>query len=265
MSRFTPVKILVILILIYVLACVFARLVSEGMVFLPPPASYGETTPDLIFIPATDGTRIAALHLKNPDAKYLFLHFHGNAEDIGMSRWWLEEARKSGFEVLAVDYRGYGLSGGSPSERSYYADAQAVVAHCSEKLGWKIESIVVHGRSLGGAAAARIAAKNPVAAVILENAFVTAYRVMTVKPVLLGDRFETIDDIVKPLCPVFVIYSAQDEVIGAWHGPELFAAAPEPKKLWAVEGAGHNDLLFISGNRYWPRIREFVDGLPPQP
>jgi fermentation-respiration switch protein FrsA (DUF1100 family) len=265
MNRSTSVKILVILVLIYVVACVVARLISEGMVFFPPESSYREETPDLIFIPAADGTRIAALHLKNPEAKYLFLHFHGNAEDVGMGRWWLEEARKNGFEVLGVDYRGYGLSGGSPSERAYYADAEAVVAHCRDKLGWKPERIIVHGRSLGGAAAARIAAKSPVAAVIVENAFVTAYRVMTIKPVLLGDRFETIDDIVRPLCPVFVIYSTQDEVIGAWHGPELFAAAPEPKQLWAVEGAGHNDLSFVTGDRYWPRIREFVDSLPPQP
>jgi len=259
------VKIVVIIILIYVVACVVARLISEGMVFLPPPASYGETTPDLIFIPAADGTRIAALHLKNPDAKYLFLHFHGNAEDIGEGRWWLEEARKTGFEVLGVDYRGYGLSGGSPSERAFYTDAQAVVTYCTEKLGWKPERIIVHGRSLGGAAAARIAAKNPVAAVIVENAFVSAYRVMTIKPVLVGDRFETVDDIAKPLCPVFVIYGKEDEVVGAWNGPELFAAAPEPKQLWAVDGAGHNDLTFVTGDRYWPRIRQFVDGLPPQP
>jgi fermentation-respiration switch protein FrsA (DUF1100 family) len=267
MNRFTPVKILVILILIYVLACVFARFVSEGMVFHPPESSYGDTTQDLIFIPVDDPgvPGIAALHLKNPGAKYLFLHFHGNAEDIGMGSWWLKEARKNGFEVLGVDYRGYGLSGGSPSEHAFYADAQAVVAYCRDKLGWKPERIVVHGRSLGGAAAARLAARNPVAAVIVENAFVSAYRVMTIKPVLLGDRFETIDDITKPLCPVFVIYSKQDEVVGAWNGPELFAAAPEPKQLWAVEGAGHNDLLFVTGERYWPRIREFVDGLPPQP
>jgi pimeloyl-ACP methyl ester carboxylesterase len=267
MNRFTPVKILVILVLIYVLACIFARLVSEGMVFLPPPSSYGETAPDLIFIPTDDPSSpgLAAMHLRNPDAKYLFLHFHGNGEDIGMTRWWLEQARAEGFEVLAVDYRGYGLSGGTPTERAYYADSATVVAHCRDKLGWKPERIIVHGRSLGGAAAARIAARNPVAALIVENAFVSAYRVMTVKPVLLGDRFETIDDIMKPLCPVLVIYSKEDEVVGAWNGPALFASAPEPKQLWAVEGAGHNDLLSVTGDRYWERIRAFVDGLPPQP
>jgi len=258
------VKILLILVLIYVLACVFARLVSEGMVFLPPEPSYS-ATPDLIFIPSADRTRIAALHLRNTEARYLFLHFHGNAEDLGYARSWLEQGRAAGFEVVASDYRGYGMSEGSPTEKNFYADAEAVLAHCVNNLGWKSERIIVHGRSLGGAAAARIASRNPVAALIVENAFVSAYRVMTVKPVLLGDRFETIDDIVKPLCPVFVIYSKEDEVIGAWHSPELFAAAPEPKQLWAVEGAGHNDLLFVTGDRYWPRIREFVDGLPPQP
>lgn len=258
------IKILVIVVLVYVCACVLARIVSEGMVFQPPPPSYGET-PDIIFIPADDGTRLAALHLRNPGAKYLFLHFHGNAADLGYARPWLEQARAAGFEVLAVDYRGYGLSQGSPSERSYYADAATIVAYCRDKLGWNPERVVVHGRSLGGAAAARIAARNPVAALIVENAFVSSYRVMTGKPILLGDRFETIDDVMKPLCPVLVIYGTADEVVGAWNGPELFAAAPEPKQLWAVEGAGHNDLLQVAGAAYWPRIRAFVDGLPPQP
>lgn len=258
-------KFLVIIVLIYVLVCVLARIVSEGMVFLPPPASYGEGLSDLTFIPLEDGNRVAALHLRNPEAKYLFLHFHGNAEDIGMGRWWYQEGRKSGFEVLAVDYRGYGLSSGSPSERDFYGDAHAIVAHCRDKLGWRPERIIVHGRSLGGAAAARIASRFPVAAVILENAFVSAYRVMTHKPVILGDRFETVDDIAEPLCPVLIVYGTEDEVIGAWHGPELFEAAPQPKQLWAVRGAGHNNLLSVAGDDYWPRIRKFVDELPPQP
>jgi len=83
--------------------------------------------------------------------------------------------------------------------------------------------------------------------------------------VVLGDRFETIDDIAKPLCPVLIVYGTEDEVIGAWHGPELFGVAPEPKQLWAVAGAGHNNLLSVTGTDYWPRIRKFVDGLPPQP
>lgn len=257
-------KILIFLVLLYIVCCVLARIVSEGMVFRPPPSSYGET-PELIYFQAADGTRLAALHLKNPGAKHLFLHFHGNGEDLGYARYWLEQARAEGFEVLALDYRGYGHSEGSPTEKNYYADAGAVLAHCRDSLGWKPERIVVHGRSLGGAAAARLAAKFPVAALIVENAFVSAYRVMTVKPVLLGDRFETIADIARPLCPVLVIYGTKDEVIGPWHGPALFETAPEPKQLWAVEGAGHNDLLFVTGPAYWPRIRAFVDGLPPSP
>ncbi len=257
-------KILVFLVLLYVVICVFARLVSEGTVFRPPPPSYGET-PDLIFIPSADRTRIAALHFRNPGARHLFLHFHGNGEDLGYVQPWLEQAREEGFEVLATDYRGYGQSEGSPSEKNFYADAEAIIAYCRDSLGWKPERIIVHGRSLGGAAAARIAARHPVAAVILENAFVSAYRVMTVKPVILGDRFEAIDDIMRPLCPVLVIYGTKDEVVGPWHGPALFAAAPEPKQLWAVEGAGHNDLLFVTGPAYWPRIRAFVDGLPQSP
>jgi len=257
-------KILVFLILLYFALCIFARMASEGMVFQPPPPSYGET-PGLIFIPSADRTRIAALHLRNPGAKYLFLHFHGNGEDLGFVSPWLEQAHAAGFEVLAADYRGYGQSEGTPSERNFYADAETVIAHCQDNLGWKPERIVVHGRSLGGAAAARIAARHPVAALIVENAFVSAYRVMTVKPVLLGDRFETIDDIMRPLCPVFVIYGTKDEVVGPWNGPALFAAAPEPKQFWGVEGAGHNDLLFVAGPDYWPRIRAFVDGLPQQP
>lgn len=246
----------------YAVSCVLARLVSPSMVFLPPPSSYGERLPGLVSFPAADGTPLAAVSLPNPEARHLLVHFHGNGEDIGMLHPWLRDAHAAGFAVLAVDYRGYGLSGGRPSEHAFYADAAATLRHARETLGWEPGRIVVHGRSLGGAAAARLAATEEIGGAVLESAFVSAYRVMTRVPVLLGDRFRTGADVRRARCPVFVIHGTRDEVVGAWTGPALYRLAPEPKRAWWVEGAGHNNLGAVAGAEYWRRMREFADSLP---
>jgi fermentation-respiration switch protein FrsA (DUF1100 family) len=246
----------------YAVSCVFARLVSPSMVFLPPPASYGERLPGLLTVPADDGTPLAAVYLPHPEARHLLMHFHGNAEDIGQLHPWLREAHAAGFAVLALDYRGYGRSGGRPSESAFYADAAALLRHARVNLGWEPRRIIVHGRSLGGAAAARLAATEEVGAVVLESAFVSAYRVMTRVPVFLGDRFRTAVDVRRARCPVWVIHGTRDEVVGAWTGPALYRLAPEPKRAWWVEGAGHNNLGAVAGAEYWRRWQEFASALP---
>jgi fermentation-respiration switch protein FrsA (DUF1100 family) len=60
--------------------------------------------------------------------------------------------------------------------------------------------------------------------------------------------------------PVLVIHGERDEVIAAWHGRRLFAAAPEHRRwaLW-VERAGHNDLAAVAGEAYWSALADFLD------
>ncbi len=116
----------------------------------------------------------------------------------------------------------------------------------------------MYGRSLGGAMALWVAAHAPVAGLVLESPFYTAYRVVTQAPLVPFDKFSNKDEIGRIRCPVLVIHGLDDWIIQPWHGRELYARAPEPKRCLWVEGAGHNDVIAVAGARYDEALREFV-------
>jgi fermentation-respiration switch protein FrsA (DUF1100 family) len=234
------------------------------MIFQPPVASYKDG--DGVFkIAMPDGVRISAVYLPNPDARFTLLCSHGNAEDIGQMRDVLELMRKHGFAVFAYDYRGYGTSGGTPSEDRCYQDADAIYQHLVAQLHVPPDRIIIYGRSLGGAMATYIASRHPAAGLILESSFVTAFRVVTRVPFGPFDKYRNIDRIGRIRCPVLVIHGRQDEVVPFSHGMELFEAANRPKlSLW-VDAAHHNDLVWTAGQAYWDKLAEMRQVVQSQP
>lgn len=205
-----------------------------------------------------DGAIISAIYLYNRDARYTILYSHGNAEDIGHLRPMLDEIKDMGFSVFAYDYRGYGTSSGTSSEKTVYRDADAAYDYVATTLGIPAHRIIALGRSLGGAVAVDLAHRRQLSGLIVESSFVTAYRVLTPIPMLPFDKFKSIAKIGNVHCPVLLIHGKKDEVIPFRHGQRLFEEANEPKRAFWVEGAGHNDLLWVAGNSYGQALREFV-------
>src|SRR5438270_1543571 len=107
-----------VLYLSLVLLAVFA---SEGMIFLPHPSSYTDS-PEVLKIATAGGRKISALYLPNPSARFTLLVSHGNGEDLGDDRYWLEDLRHAGFSIFAYDYEGYGTSEGKATEKTVYQD-----------------------------------------------------------------------------------------------------------------------------------------------
>lgn len=248
--------------IIYLLICVGARLVSPGLLFPAPDPSYGPKQRGLITIPSADGKTYAAIHLPNPAATRLILFFHGNGEDLGKAFGRIEALNVRGFAVLAVDYPGYGASPGKPSEAGFYASADAAYAYATTTLGWTPDKVIAHGVSLGGAAAMWVGSRRPVGGLIMESSFMSAYRVMTGTPLVLGDRMQNLRRMREVRCPVLVIHGFDDGLIAWEHGRRLFTAAPEPKcHLW-VPDAGHNNVISTAGDRYWRAIADFAASLP---
>lgn len=209
---------------------------------------------------AEDGARIATLHLPNPNATFTILFSHGNAEDLGHLAPLLEQLRRAGFSVLAYDYRGYGQStGGPPSAAGAYRDVRAVYRYAVERLGVEPARLILLGRSVGSGPAAELAAREPVGGLVLESAFTSTFRVVTGLPLLPFDRFPNLRHVQRARCPVLVIHGTEDDVIPASHGRRLYDAAPEPKRLHLVEGAGHNDLVLVAGEEYWRVLRSFAE------
>jgi abhydrolase domain-containing protein 17 len=252
-------RLLALTLLAYAVFAAAVWLFAERLIFLPPRDRH-PPAPDLLLLPRAGGGKVAAVHLRHPDAPYTVLFSHGNAETIGDGAWFLHALRDAGFSVLAYDYAGYGMSTGRPTERGAYADVDAAYDHLVG-AGVPPERIIAHGRSLGGAVAADLASRRPVAGLVLESTFTSAFRVASDRPFVPFDRFRTLAKLPRVSVPVLVIHGTRDAVIPPAHGERLLAAARGPKRILRVEGAGHDDLAAVAGEGYWRALREFASSL----
>ena len=253
-------QLLIFLGVLYLALCLFACSFSDSMLFPRPPSSYGEDFPTT-YLKTTTGERIACLHLPNDKATVTILFSHGNAEDLGHARDYLEVLRKLGFAVFAYDYPGYGHSSGSPDEEGCHQACEAAYEHLVNELNVPPGRIVLFARSLGGGPTLRLAAEREVGGVILESCFVSAFRVVTRIPFLPGDKFHNLERMPEVTAPKLFIHGQMDGVVAPWHGETLFEAASEPKTFHRIEDAGHNNMSSVGGTAYWEAIRRFCQGI----
>jgi fermentation-respiration switch protein FrsA (DUF1100 family) len=244
----------------YVVLVFVASFLSDRMIFQPQNSSYKDT-PDFLKLTSADGTRITAVYLPNPAATYTLLFSHGNAEDIGDNLQFFLQLRAAGFAVFAYDYHGYGTSGGTPSEKAIYADVDAAYEYLTSALKVPPERIISFGRSVGTGAAVDLAARKPVAGLIVQSGFTTAFRVLTKVPLVPFDKFRNIDKIQRVRCPILFMHGRADEVIPFSHGLQLYERAKGSKMSLWVDGAHHNDFELIAGKRYFSALQEFAAAL----
>ena len=256
-GEFSGLRIMRSIIFIYACLCLYAYFFSDKMIFLPQPSSYQDNS-QIRKLTTKDGVTISAVYLPNPQAKFTILYSHGNAEDLGEILFVLEELRNLGFAVFAYDYRGYGTSQGNPTERTVYKDIDAAYNYLTENLGVSPEKIILYGRSVGGGPSVDLASREPVGGLILENTFVSTFRVVTQVTLFPFDKFNNIAKIKKVRSPVLVMYGKADTVIPFWHGEKLFAAANEPKMFLAIETAGHNNFRETGSKEYDRALQEFT-------
>jgi pimeloyl-ACP methyl ester carboxylesterase len=213
-----------------------------------------------LFLDAADGVRVHAWHLKSGPA--LVLYFGGNAEEVS---WMLDAARLEapGVSWLLLDYRGYGRSEGAPSEKALVGDALALYDHAVKLEGVDVKRIYAFGRSLGSGVAVALAARRPLAGVILATPFdslaALAKRYYWYLPVdwLLRHRFDSAGQAPSLGTPLLCLIAERDEVIPPAHGERLFEAWGGPKRKVVLAGATHNA---TDGNpRFWPAIRQFLE------
>jgi fermentation-respiration switch protein FrsA (DUF1100 family) len=250
-------RLLLTAIVLYAGLCVLAYVLADRMIFLPPASTYADGA-DLLRLSAPGGAQLSAVHLPNPEAEYTILYSHGNAEDLGLIAPALARLRQWGFAVFAYDYRGYGLSQGRPSELGAYQDVATAYAYLTAALGVPASRIIAYGRSVGSGPAVDLASREPLAGLVVESGFVSAFRVLTRAPLLPFDRFRNIGKIARVACPVLIMHGTADEIVGVSHGRALYRAAPEPKRALWVEGAGHNDFMLVAGERQARALREFA-------
>ena len=167
------------------------------------------------------------------------IYLHGNGELIDDDVASLAALTEEGLGVLLVEYPGYGRSGGRPSERSITAAAVAAFDYLHGRADVDDKRIVAYGRSIGGGAACALAARRPVAALVLESTFTTVGDVVPWVPgALLFDRFDNLAVVASGASPVLVLHGEDDQVIPYAHAESLARAAGiTPVRM----PCGHND------------------------
>lgn len=251
---------LIISALFYLFVMIFAHAFADQIIFQPQHAFYKDDY-SILKLTTLNGEKISAKFLQKPGAEFTILFSHGNAEDIGTVSSFLNELQSAGFSVFAYDYRGYGTSGGKPSEEKSYQDIEAAYNYLIDELKIPAEKIIVHGRSLGGAISIDLASRKPCGGLIAESTFVSAFRVITKYRIFPFDKFESLRKIKKVNCPVLFIHGRKDTLIPFWHGEMLFEQANEPKHSLWIDEANHNDVFAISKNGYLREIKNFSDKL----
>ncbi len=192
----------------------------------------------------------------------VLLYFHGNGGNLGDRADRLRFFEASGDGVLMPEYPGYGGNPGEPSERSFFSSATTALAFL-HSLQIDDRRVAVYGESLGTGVAAFVAAGRRFGAVVLESPFTSVTAIARQRywflPVgrLVRHRFDTLERIGRIDAPLFVALGEKDDVVPPWMGRAVFAAAPEPKQLWAAPEGDHEDLAQFG---LLEAVARFLDG-----
>lgn len=239
---------------------------QRGLVFpLRPertaPAQAGFPEAQEHILTTQDGERLVSW-LRPPagPSKPLFLMFLGNGDNLGVIAPRLREMTEDGSGVLAVAYRGYSGSTGSPSEAGLMQDAEAAYRFAASVV--PANRIVLFGYSLGSGVAVPLASRHETAALVLFAPFSSAAAIAQAAypwlPVrfLMKDQFRSIDVVGKLKVPILVVHGERDEVVPISFGRELYAAISAPKRFVALPHANHFSLFENGGIKI---IRAFLE------
>lgn len=200
---------------------------------------------------AWDGVKLSGWFMPADEAKGVVLFFHGNAGNISHRIHYARFFHRMGLSVFLFDYRGYGESGGRPSEQGTYYDAEAALRYLAFSHKLPPSKIIFFGESLGGAVAAWLAQRHKPMALILQSSFTSipdmASEIYPYLPARWLARFDynTVTYLQGIRCPLVVIHSREDEIVPFSHGRRLFDAAVGVKTFLEIRGP-HNEGFLMS-------------------
>lgn len=249
----------------------------SALLYPAPQTSYSASSfpGELLWIPrdldykkCKPGDCLPACLLKCSHARYLMIYLHSNAEDIGTARHFGMGVRMLlGMHVLLVEYPGYGIAPGNPSECTEHSLWQATVnafKFASEVLKWPTEDIIVMGRSLGAALAIRLACSYSFHGLILVSPFLSLAEAVgeyigMIAPMVVGNLYRNCDLISKVHLPTLVIHALNDKLVPCRQGQKLYDMCPHERKLFVCPAnMGHNgDLLRDANFLIHPMLRLF--------
>ncbi|MDE3015806.1 MAG: alpha/beta hydrolase [Pseudomonadota bacterium] len=222
------------------------RLIYHPDKIIAAPKQYGLAGFSEHTATASDGVPIQLWHRPAAGGFPTIVYYHGNAFHMGNRAGIYAALADKGFGVLAVGYRGYGKSGGRPSEQGLYRDARAAIAFLNDK-NIPPQRLLLFGESLGSGIAVQMAGEYDIGGLILEAPYtsITAraaeiYRFIPVR-LMLRDRFDSLKKIGKVRAPLLLFHGERDDTIPVAHGRAILAAAISPKHGIFFPEGGHSD------------------------
>jgi fermentation-respiration switch protein FrsA (DUF1100 family) len=239
---------------------------QRGLMYFPdrartPPMAAGLPQAAEEILETADGERVIVWHVPPRGDGPVVLYFHGNGGALWLRVPRFQALVADGTGLLALSYRGYGGSTGSPSEQGLILDAQAVYAFATAR--YAPERLVLWGESLGTGVAIALAAEKPVGRLVLEAPFTSAadiawsaYPFVPVR-LLMKDQFRSDERIARVKAPVLMIHGERDRVVPIRFGERLYELAPGPKRFVRLSDGGHEGL---DGHGALDEARKFIAG-----
>ncbi len=263
-------SVLVVAALLAAGLCLLVYLTQERLIFFPQRlderTAFGieQSYPraEAFELVAEDGVRLRGWLVGGPIRRPspLVIYFGGNGEEVS----WLvpEFSRVSDWAALLVNYRGYGLSEGQPSETMLYRDALALYDRATRRPDIDSGRVIVMGRSLGTGVATYLASQRPVAGVVLISPYDSlvqvargAYPFLPVN-LLLRHRFDAAARAPSIQAPLLALVAARDDIVRPERSRQLVQAWGGPARLEVLDGVDHNTIHSHPG--YWRLIGAYL-------
>lgn len=224
---------------LYLLLATVLFFVQRALMYFPDrqhvaPAAAGFPQAQEVWLDTADGERVIVWHVPPRDDKPVVLYFHGNGGALPLRVDRFRKVVDAGAGLVALSYRGYGGSTGTPSETGLIADARAVSAYAAARYPGRI---AVWGESLGTGVAVAVASEQPVTHVILDAPYSSTvdvagdlYWYFPVR-LLMKDQFRSDERIKRVTAPLLILHGEADDIIPIRYAERLLALAPGPKRL----------------------------------
>jgi fermentation-respiration switch protein FrsA (DUF1100 family) len=228
-----------------------------------------ETVSSPYWVTGADGSRLSCHYEEVRPGATTVIYFHGNGEVVAdyLPEFpdWFSEA---GYNVLLAEYRGYGMSEGTPQLVGMLEDVESLI----ESLRIPDERIVLFGRSIGSLYAVHGVSRRPqIGGLLIESgaADLADPSIQRVSPEELGmsksaffAELHRYFDYEKKLRAfqgqTLILHASHDDLLPARHAELLFNAAPGPKQLKVFERGGHNDIFALNQEEYMRLVETFL-------
>jgi uncharacterized protein len=237
--------------IIFVALLIIAYFIQEKLIFKPEKLKqnfeYKYDAPfEELFFDIEQGVRINGLHFYKEQPQGLILYFHGNSRSIKGWAKYAKDFYRYNYDVVLVDYRGFGKSTGKRTEEKLHSDMQFVYDNLAKK--YAEDHLIVYGRSLGSGFATKLAVENNPRYLILDAPYFSFKKVverfLPFLPInwVLRYKLRTDNWIGNVKCPTYILHGTKDRLIPISHSEQLQQKNAKKITLIRIEGGGHNNL-----------------------